>query len=161
MVSSLVTGAVALVLLLTGGYVIAAGILTIAETTMNSQIEMGNIQDGIRQSLIKIDLATVGSGGASNYWLVLDLNNTGSTTYTTGDLSRTDLYVFDKSTNTLNRYTSSISETPHFSYIVPNDLMNKNMWDPSETLEIRLNTSINPSWTKVVTPNGITASTNL
>ncbi|PWR72794.1 hypothetical protein [Methanospirillum lacunae] len=160
MVSSLVTGAVALVLILTGGYVIAAGILTIAESTMNSQIEMGNIQDGIRQSLFRIDSTTKGPDG-SDYWLVVDLNNTGSITYTPSDVARTDLYVYDKGSNTLRRYTSNTLVTPHFSYVIPNDLMNKDMWDPSETLEIRINGSINPDWTKISTPNGITASTNL
>jgi len=158
--SSLITGAAALLLILIGGYVVATGILMIAESTMNSQIEMSAIQDSLHQSKIHIDSTIVGY--SAKWWLVVDLNNTGSTTYRGSDLSRFDMYVFqDIGTKTLSRYTSASS--PHFTYDLLNDKVNKNMWDPSETLELRINLTDDriPNWTKVVTSNGITASTNL
>lgn len=160
MVSSLITGSIALILLLTGGYVIASGILNIAESTMNSQAEMSSIQDLIHQSQIHIDSTTVGYN--TKWWLVVDLNNTGSTTYTGTDFSRLDMYVYqDTGTKTLSRYTKASS--PGFSPVLLNDKINKNMWDPSETLELRINLTDDriPNWTKIATPNGITASTNL
>ncbi|WP_319578579.1 hypothetical protein [uncultured Methanospirillum sp.] len=160
MASSLITGAAALLLILIGGYVVAAGILMIAESTMNSQIEMSAIQDSLHQSQIHIDSTTVGYN--TKWWLVVDLNNTGSTTYRGSDLSRFDMYVYQGiGTKTLSRYTSASS--PGFTYDFLNDKVNKNMWDPSETLELRINLTDDriPNWTKVVTPNGITASTNL
>jgi len=160
--SSLLTGAAALLLILVGGYVIATGLLTIAESTMDTQIEMGVIQDSLRQSQMRIDSSTVGNSGSS-WWLVVDLNNTGATTFGGTDFSRMDLFVYqDMGTKTLTRYTSSTG-SPKFTYVLRNDIVNRNMWDPSETLEIQLNLTDNiiPNWTKVVASNGITASTNL
>ena len=160
MVSSLITGAVALLLILVGGYVVAGGLMTIAESTMNTQIEMGAIQDSVRQSSISISSTATGEN-TGNWWLIIDLNNTGSTTFGGADYSRMDLFVYQGiSTKTLARY-SSVTGSPKFTYSLKNDLINRNMWDPSETLEIKINNTVIPNWTKVVTPNGITASTNL
>ncbi|MDD1729527.1 MAG: hypothetical protein LUQ50_10715 [Methanospirillum sp.] len=162
MVSSLITGAATLLLILIGGYVIATGILTIAETTMNSQIEMSAIQDSLHQSQFVIDSTVVGYDN-SNWWLVVDLNNTGSTTYGGSDYSHMDLFVYQDAVSEskiLTRYSYKTT-TPSFQYYLPNDKVNRNMWDPSETLEIRLNNSVIPNWTKFVTSNGVTASTNL
>jgi len=159
--SSLITGAAALLLILIGGYVIATGILMIAESTMNSQIQMSTIQDSIHNSQAHIDSSTVGYDGSS-WWLVVDLNNTGSTTFGESDFSRFDMYVYQSiDTKTLNRYTRTGS--PSFSYELLHDTVNHGMWDPSETLELQINLTDNiiPNWTKVATPNGITASTNL
>lgn len=159
MVSSLITGAVALLLILVGGYVVAGGILTIAESTMNTQVQMSGIQDNIRESSIHIDSTSVGYNGG--WWLVLDLNNTGSTTYGGSDFSRMDLFVYQGvDTKTLARYTSTTG-SPKFQSVILNDLVNRNMWDPSEILEIRINNTVIPNWTKIVTPNGIATSTNL
>jgi hypothetical protein len=160
MASSLISGAVALLLIITGGYVIASGILTIGETTMNSQTDMSSIQDLIHQSSMHIDSTAVGHN--TNWWLVVDLNNTGSTPFGVSDYARFDMYIYQEiTTKTLSRYTTST--TPGFSYALINDKINRNMWDPSETLELRINLTDDriPNWTKIVTPNGITASTNL
>ena len=163
MVSSLITGAATLLLILIGGYVVAAGILTIAESTMNSQIEMSAIQDSLHQSNIAIDATTVGKETSDKWWLVVSLNNTGNTVYGGTDYSRMDLFVYQDAESVskiLTRYSNKTT-SPVFQYYLPNDKVNRNMWDPSETLEIRLNNSIIPNWTKFVTSNGVTASTNL
>ena len=158
MASSLISGAVALLLILTGGYVIAAGILSIAESTMNSQVEMGNIQESIRQSFIETGSATTGYDGG--WWMVVEFTNTGSTSYGTADYRKTDLYVYDHVNSELTRY-KDITQAP-ISYSIESDIINRNMWDPSEILRIGINTTaVVPNWTKIVMPNGITASTNL
>lgn len=162
MASSLISGAVALLLILTGGYVIASGILSIAETSLNSQIEMNSIGENIRESSIRIDQGVVGVNGG-DWWAVIDLNNTGSTTYGKGDFSKTDVFIFqDTGGKQLMQY-SDILTSPCTSAVTPEtDIMNTGMWDPSETLRIGINTSsVIPNWTRVVMPNGVTAASNL
>jgi hypothetical protein len=74
-----------------------------------------------------------------------------------------DLFIYSKSPF-LGQYMSG-TEEDEFSYTITNDLVNKNMWDPSEILEININLSNNPAitpgWVKFVTSNGVSSSTNI
>lgn len=156
MVSSLISGAVALLLILTGGYVIASGILTIAETTSNSQIEMAQIEDNLLQSRIS-NLYSVVSG---SYDLTIGIANNGSTTFGGSDFDKMDLYVYD--TLGITRYThSTTSNMWSYSFVNDNDRINKGMWDPSEVINVSITLTNEPQWVKFVTQNGVSVSTNL
>ncbi|HWQ68060.1 MAG TPA: hypothetical protein VN372_14475 [Methanospirillum sp.] len=162
MASSLIAGSIVILMILIGGYVIAAGILTIAESTMNSQIEMSGIEDKTRQSSMEIDTTQVGIDG-TKWFLIMNLINSGSTTYGGTDFSKMDLFIYDSVTIPKNTTRYTTTTTPHYDYSILDDLTNRNMWDPSETLQVRINytDSVIPNWTKFVAPNGISASKNL
>ena len=146
MASSLISGAIALLLIITAGYVIAGGILTIAETTVMTQTEMTLIQEKIRQTELNI------SANWTSPILTLYILNTGSSSFDKTD-SGMDLYLCDGS-NVTHRVTS-------FTPTINNDITNKGFWDPSETLVVTCEPGYEPTWAKFVTSNGITASTNL
>jgi len=151
MASSLISGAVILLLILIAGYVIAGGILTISETVVITQTEMTLIQENIRQTAINIS-----STNWSTPLLTLYILNTGSTSLKKSD-SGMDLFLCNPS-NVTTRYNSAA-----FSTSIVNDITNKGMWDPSETLkvEITINPVYSPIWARFVTPYGVSASTNL
>jgi hypothetical protein len=152
MASSLITGAVSLLLIIIAGYIIATGILTIAETTIIAQTEMSAIYANIEQTRISV----------SNYiWsdsdkrLSLYFQNDGAVSFKRLD-SGIDLFIGDSSDNKTIRYSLSDVTTR-----IPNDVTNKGFWDPSEILEINITLPYTPNWAKFIASNGIGASTNI
>jgi len=153
MASSLISGAVALLLILTGGYVIAAGILSIAETTMNSQIEMTAVEEKILQTKLTSLYSEVGESGPP-YSLVIGVANNGSTIFGGSDFEKMDLYIYNGSETA--RYNTSSTK---WNYTFVNDRINTKMWDPNEIINVSISVPGNrPLWAKFSTPNGITTS---
>ena len=74
-----------------------------------------------------------------------------------------DLFIYDGS-SFLGKYVKG-SGSDRFSYSIENDVVNKNMWDPSEIINININLTndpaITPAWVKFVTSNGVSSSTNI
>lgn len=153
MASSLVAGAVSIILILIAGYVIGSGILAIGETTVLVQTEVAQNQEQLLQTSIAIDAYY----DASNV-LWVNVTNTGSTSFSPKDFSKMDIFVYD-ATNKISRYGNS-SFTP-FAINATTDVINQGMWDPSEVLEMKKNLADIPKWVKFVTPNGVSASTNI
>lgn len=151
MTSSLITGAVSLLLIIIAGYIIATGILTVAETTIGTQIEMSTVFETIQQTKISVN---------EYFWSDTDNNlslyfeNEGSVSFKRLD-SGYDLYISNSSTNITTRYT--LSDTVR----IINDITNKGFWDPSEVLEVNITLDYTPNWAKFVTSNGVSASTNI
>ncbi|MBN1167122.1 MAG: hypothetical protein JXA44_08335 [Methanospirillaceae archaeon] len=147
MVSSLITSAIGLIIILIAGYVVATGILVTSETVIGAQKEMSAIQSDILNTGI-----TITNTDNETDWVALDVENSGNSVIS--DLGAIDIYVLEGTTMT--RYTNN---TP----IITPTSINPGYWDPGETLNISttLNTGPYPKWVKVATPNGITASAYL
>jgi len=158
MASSLIAGAVSLLLIIIAGYVIATGILMVAETTTMAQIDVTAVNEQILQSNIQI----LGNYSGSN-WLIINVKNSGNIVYSGTDIQKMDLFIYD-GTSFLDKYVYGIGDDK-FSYTFANDLVNKNMWDPSEIINININLTndpaITPAWVKFVTSNGVSSSTNI
>ncbi|ABD39880.1 hypothetical protein Mhun_0102 [Methanospirillum hungatei JF-1] len=158
MASSLIAGAVSLLLIIIAGYVIASGILMVAETTTLAQIDVTAAKEQILQSNIQI----MGNYSGSN-WLIIDVKNIGNTVFSGTDIQKMDLFIYDGS-SFLGKYVKG-SGSDRFSYSIENDVVNKNMWDPSEIINININLTndpaITPAWVKFVTSNGVSSSTNI
>ena len=152
MTSSLITGAVSLLLIIIAGYIIATGILTVAETTIGTQIEMSTVFETIQQT--KISVYEYLWSDTDNK-LSLYFENDGSVSFKRLD-SGYDLYISNSSTNITTRYTLS-----DITVRIINDITNKGFWDPSEVLEVNITLDYTPNWAKFVTSNGVSASTNI
>lgn len=152
MASSLITGAVSLLLILIAGYVIATGILTIAETTMYAQSDVTYNQELIRQTDISMD----------SLWdsptLSLNIYNNGSTSFSAKDFLNMEIFTFD-ATNKTKRYTED--NCAKFEVSTASDIVNKGMWDPSEVLLVNISLAHTPQWVKFVTSNGVSTSMNI
>jgi len=152
MASSLIAGAVSIILILIAGYVIGSGILAIGETTVLVQTEMTQNQEQLLQTSIAIDA----------YWdttqLWVNVTNTGSTSFSPDDLDKTDIFTFD-SVNKLRRFERSNCSS--FVINASSDIINQGMWDPSEIINLKIITATEPEWVKFVTSNGVSASTNV
>lgn len=148
MASSLITGAISLLLIIIAGYVVATGILMIAESTINTQSEMNFVYESIQQTII-------GIWEDSSEGTVLDVKivNNGSTTFNLND-ENFEIYVGNKLTNITTRYSTSA-----FTITPINDIVNKGFWDPYEVITIYTDLGYTPNWFKIVTPNGVSAST--
>lgn len=149
MASSLISGAVVLLLILIAGYVIAGGILTISETVVITQTEMTQTQENIRQTALNIS-----STNWSDPVLTLFILNTGSTSIKKSDMGM-DLFLCNPS-NVTTRYPSNV-----LTKTIVNDITNKEIWDPSEILKVEYNPGYPPTWARFVTPYGVSASTNI
>ena len=66
MASSLISGTVALILILVTGYVIASGILVIAQTTINAQTLMTGVHEDIKETQISIPYYERKDGARNN-----------------------------------------------------------------------------------------------
>lgn len=152
MPSSLITGAVAVLLILITGYVVVGGIITISETTFNTQAEM----IGLSQKFLKTNINILYSEKGSNSFLIGVANN-GSTSFGGADYGKMDLFIgYVDNTMDHETLTSSLGND------IINDRTNRKMWDESEIVNIsRSGLAKDPAWVKIVTPNGIAASTNL
>jgi len=152
MASSLISGAVAIILILITGYVISTGLLVVSETVVITQTEMSSIQENIRQTVISLNSSTVTQSGT--YDMEIQIANNGSVSFGGSDYSKMDLFIYDGST--MEKYSISTS------YSLKNDLMNKGIWDPSEIIVItKTGLGNKPLWAKVALPNGVAISTNL
>lgn len=153
MASSLITGAVSLILILLAGYVIATGILTIAETTIYTQSEMALIHESIQQTDISMAVPNPEySGGTLTFYV----SNNGTTSFKITDTGF-DFYVNNGATKEITRY--SISDLPPNSVTIPEEKINRGYWDPSETLKAEISIPLyTPDLVKIVTPNGVSAS---
>ena len=150
MVSSLVTGAVAVLLILISGYVIIGGILTMSETVFYTQSDMTLMQ----QKKLNTNINILYSENTTTSFLI-GVSNNGSTYFGGSDFGKMDLFI-GYNDGTVTR--SSI--TNHYTII--NDRVNQKMWDESEIMNVSFSgLTPEPVWVKLVTPNGVTASKNL
>jgi hypothetical protein len=149
MASSLIAGAVSLLLIIVAGYVIATGILMVAETTVYTQMDVSYNQELIKQTDISMDYSW-DSGTLS-----LNVFNNGSTSFTSKDFLNMDLFTYD-SVNKTRRYSKANCDP--FNVTTASDIINKGMWDPSEVLLVNISLTQKPTWAKFVTPNGVTAT---
>jgi len=151
MASSLISGAVSLILILIAGYIIATGILTIAETTIYTQSEMALIHESIQQTDISMaDPSPVYNGDDT---LTFYISNNGTTSFKVTDTGF-DFYVTDGAETT--RYSKADLDTITIS--VPDEIINIGFWDPSEILRVTIPLAGSPDMVKIVTPNGVSAS---
>ena len=150
MASSLISGAVALFLILTGGYVIAGGIINIAESTMTAQSDATILLQKNLNS--KISILYSEKPTATSF--LIGVSNNGSTYYGGSDFAKMDVFIGYE-----NAPVARESITGH--YVIINDRVNQNMWDESEIINVSYNLADEPVWVKIVTSNGVTASTNL
>lgn len=154
MASSLITGAVSLLLILTAGYVIATGILTIAETTMYAQSDVT-----YNQELMRLTEVTMNSSWSSDT-LSINVFNNGSTSFTSNDFSKMDLFVYPDGIEKMKRYSiddCNPSIPAKGDDPVHGDILNIGMWDPAEVLTLSLTVTPKPDRVIFVTSNGITA----
>ncbi|PWR75793.1 hypothetical protein ACKUB1_10595 [Methanospirillum stamsii] len=150
MASSLISGAVSLILILLAGYVIATGILTIAETTIYTQSEMSLIHDSIQQTdLSMANPSPVYSGGTLTFYI----SNNGTTSFKKTDVGF-DFFI----TNDATKATSRYSLTDLSTFDITEDIINKGFWDPSEIVQAEISLAYTPNFVKIVTPNGVSAS---
>lgn len=154
MASSLITGAVSLLLILISGYIIATGILTIAETTMYAQSDVTYNQELMRQTEISMDSLWDSDAGT----LSLNIYNNGSTSFSSRDFSYIDIFTYDNENKT-QRYTKE--NCAPFGVTTTSDIINKGMWDPSEVLLVNISLTHAPIWAKFVTSNGVSTSMNV
>lgn len=165
MASSLIAGAVSLLLIIVAGYVIATGILMVAETTVYTQMDVSYNQELIKQTDISMDYSW-DSGTLS-----INVSNNGSTSFTSKDFEKMDLYIYPdpevdgggmkrRPVNTFNPRIPNNSVDNDYCEIFNNcDVLNKGMWDPAEVLIFSV-PSVDPKPDRVifVMPNGVTAT---
>ncbi len=156
MASSLITGAVSLLLILTAGYIIATGILTIAETTMYAQSDVSYNQELMRQTIISMDSLWDDANGQ----ISMDIYNNGSTSFSAKDFQNMEIFTFD-TTDKILRFTIDDDDCEEFGVVNEYDIINKGMWDPSEILRVNISRAHAPIWVKFVTSNGISTSMNV
>ncbi|OQA58402.1 MAG: hypothetical protein BWY45_01231 [Euryarchaeota archaeon ADurb.Bin294] len=149
MASSLITGAVSLLLIIIAGYVIATGILMVAETTVMTQIDVTAANEQLLQSSIQIT-----SSEYEDPELTLIIKNTGNFVYGNNSFDKMDLYIF--TSTGMKKYGND-----NFSYVFLNDTINKKMWDPSENISVNISGIGAPLWVKFVTSNGAFSSLNI
>jgi len=165
MASSLIAGAVSLLLIIVAGYVIATGILMVAETTVYTQMDVSYNQELIRQTDISMD----SSWDSVESTLSINVYNNGSTSFTSKDFEKMDLYIYPDggemqrySVNTFNPKIPNILDDlvycENFNHC---DVLNRGMWDPAEVLIFSV-PSVDPKPDRVifVTPNGVTATSS-
>lgn len=152
MASSLITGAVAVLLILIAGYVIVTGILSISETVYYTQSEM----TGLHQKYLNTKLTIMYTESGANNFLIGVANN-GSTSFGGADYGKMDLFIgYNGNSVTHEILTTSLKDT------IINDRVNRKMWDESEIINLtKSGLPDKPVWVKLVTPNGVTASANL
>lgn len=149
MASSLIAGAVSLLLIIIAGYVIASGILMVAETTVMAQIDVTATNEQLLQSSIQIT-----TGEYDDPELTLMIQNTGNFVYGINDFDKMDLFIF--SSAGMTKY-----DNDDFSYILLNDTVNKKMWDPNENISVSISDIGTPLWAKFVTSNAAFSSLNI
>jgi hypothetical protein len=144
MASSIISGAISIMLILLTGYVIASGILSISQSMLETQTDVSALDEQILHSNIQIINYSTNSKDLS-----LEVKNTGETSYSVNDLNKIDLYLLIGSIQKLVPTHKLKSET---------DLVNKEMWDPGEILYVNYTYISTPVWARIVTSNGITSS---
>lgn len=149
MASSLIAGAVSLLLIIIAGYVIATGILMVAETTVMTQIDVTAANEQLLKSSIQIT-----SGVYEDSELTIVIQNTGNFVYSPSDFKKMDLFILTN--NGMEKYDGD-----SFSYLLLNDTVNKEMWDPDENVSVKIGCGFIPLWAKFVASNGVYSSINL
>lgn len=159
MASSLISGAISLLLILIAGYVIATGILTIGETMIYTQSDMASNQESIKQTVISANSTYSGTT------LLVYVYNEGSTSFTTKDFENMELYVYPEVSGKIRYIESDFGDIKITDDVGKEDywdIVNVGMWDPSEALEISiLGFSSKPDRVKFVTSNGVSAYSNV
>lgn len=152
MASSLITGAVAVILILISGYIIVGGILSISETVFYTQSEMTSLH----QKYLNTKITILYTESDENSFLIGVANN-GSTSFGGVDYDKMDLFIgYEDAPLEHRTLTSSDANS------IINDRVNRKMWDESEIINLTRTTAPHkPVWVKLVTPNGVTASANL
>ena len=158
MSSSLIAGAVSLLLIIISGYVIATGILTIAESTIYTQSDITYNQEQMRLTSVTINSSWDGDSVPKK--LYINAFNNGSTSFTKKDFEKMDLFTYPGNDGKMNK-TSVNSCNPHIpdntTDPVHGDIINIGMWDPAEVLKMEVPMGTKPDRVIFVTPNGITA----
>jgi ABC-type transport system involved in multi-copper enzyme maturation permease subunit len=151
MASSLISGAIAILLILIAGYVVASGVLSIAETSIETQKDVKNNDLKILQSKVSILYADVVTTPGT---LVIGVANNGTTSFGMNDFSRIDLFI-----GSGTGAGSQITRHSGSGVIVPySDQVNRGMWDEGEILNLSVSWSETPPWIKVVVPTGVSSS---
>jgi flagellar protein FlaF len=150
MVSSLLTGAIGVLLILITGYVVVGGILTIGETIINTQTDVNELQ----QKNLNSRLMVLYTEKTPTSFLI-GVSNNGSTYFGGSDFGKMDVYI-GYTDNTVTK------ESILTHYTIINDRINRNMWDESEIVNMSYSgLGKEPVWVRLATPNGATVSTNL
>jgi len=144
MASSLIAGAVSLMLILISGYVIVTGILTISDTMIYTLTDVSALQERTLHSNINIT-----SHSEPLVAFEIQIENTGDTIYSAREMDKMDLYLCIG--GIINKYDPN-------SKTLTNDKINVNMWDPGEVLTVTYSSS-DVTWAKFVTSNGVSDST--
>lgn len=143
MASSLLSGAICVLLILIAGYVIFSGILILTETTIMAQKDADLKREQVDHSNITITRIYPGEN-----WVILSIVNDGSSVYSQNDIKKMELFLYNHSSGIYKLYNYTYASIPdHFSYSLDNDHVNKNMWDPGENMNVTINLSEVPSIT--------------
>lgn len=156
MASSLIAGAVSLLLIIIAGYVIATGILMVAETSVYTQMDVSFNQELIKQTDISMD-SSWDSGTLS-----INVYNDGSTSFTSKDYEKMDLFIYPDGGVMGEYLVSDLSPSIPDKGTDPvhGDVLNLGMWDPAEVLTISFDIA-KPDRVIFVTPNGVTATSSV
>jgi hypothetical protein len=139
MTPSLISGAICALLILIAGYVLYSGIFLLSESTMMAQKDASIINEQINHG----NITFTGNYTGEN-WIILDVVNNGKTTYGDNNIKKMDLFLYNGSSKIIR---CSYVTPPAFSYNLVNDIVDKNMWDPGETMRIQVNLTEIPSIT--------------
>ena len=153
MASSLITGAIMLVLLLVAGYVIVNGIMNTGEKLSNAQYDTS----ADMAKYLGTDIRLNNTYRIYNNYLWFDVINTGRVPVT----YPLDLIVIDEVTHTPTYY-SNTERTEEFiagAWPLTTNTLNKGVLDPGEGVGIGiLVPEHKPYWAEVITSNGISSS---
>ncbi|MDO9539804.1 MAG: hypothetical protein Q7J09_07370 [Methanocalculus sp.] len=144
--ANLIGAVVGIFLLLLVAYLLVGATLLTAETVMAAQRDMTEVHSTILSTSISINSAI-----ATNETLSLIIKNDGNTII---DPKKMDVYTATSDSGHIRKDWVQGNITP--------DGINPGLFDPGEYLNMTVDiTGYNPTWVKVVTPNGIAASTYL
>lgn len=144
--ANLIGAVVGIFLLLLVTYLLVGATLITAETVMAAQRDMTEVHSTILSTSISIESST-----ATNETLYLNVKNDGNTII---DPIKMDVIIAPDLTPQFRTSWVNAGITP--------DGINPGLFDPGEYLNMTVDiTGHNPTWVKVVTPNGIYASTYL
>ena len=157
MASSLITGAIMIVLLLVAGYVVVNGIVDTSETLIKAHYD-ANAEISDR---LGTDLRLNSSYRVTSEYLWLYVTNVGRTPIT----YPLDLLVID--TNNNLEYFHNVDRSQEYIETEPEpdrfNTINQGVLDPGETVTIRVSVENleKPRWAEIITDSGISSSAYL
>ncbi|KAF1078434.1 hypothetical protein [Methanogenium sp. MK-MG] len=152
--ASLITTAIALVLLIITAYVVVGAILATSDVVTMSQTERFSFQESRMRTSIDIFDITVSN---ETHHLNMIVNNSGNEQIS--QFKYMDIYIIHSGAQPiLIPYTTTpgTENTWNVSQIAP-DIIHPNELDPGEsvTMTVTYAAGIPPFWIKVTTPNGV------